>query len=272
MTEQAGHSPYILGHSDQELDRLRRQAAVYADFTRSVLLGAGLGPGQRVLDVGCGVGDVSLAAAALVGPGGRVRGIDRSASALAVARARAAAEGVAVVFDEADIDAADPGRYDAVVGRFILLHRRDPVATLRDLAGRLAPGGRLAFVEMDLSTAAVEPAMPLFSQAMDWIRAVYRADGFETDMGSRLYGAFRAAGLEPGLVGTVLVEGGPSAYAPDYVAETVRSLLPRIVAVGAAEASEVDVDSLARRLREAALAGGHCFLYPRMIGAFARVP
>ncbi len=273
MNIDAGANGYVLGHSDAELLRLRRQADVYADFTESVLASAGLGSGMSVLDVGCGIGDVSMAAARLVGPKGRVHGIDRSADALDVARTRAAMDGLdQIAFEQADLADADDRRYDAVIGRFILLHQADPDGVLRSLAGRVRPGGVIAFIEMDLGTAAVVPPMPLFDQALGWIGAVYARDGFHADMGSRLYRAFRAAGLEPSLAATVRVEGGPDAFACEYIAETVRSMLPRIEALGIADAGTVQAGTLAERIREAAIAGDHCFFYPRMVGAYTRVP
>jgi ubiquinone/menaquinone biosynthesis C-methylase UbiE len=271
MDATARTAGYVLGHSTPELTRLQRQAEVYRAFTRDVLVKAGIAEGQSVLDVGCGVGDVSFAAARLVGASGRVRGIDRSPTALDMGRRRAASERCAnITFDRADIDDPDDDRYDAITGRFILLHQRDPGATLRGLKQRLRPGGVLAFIEMDLTSAAVFPPMPLFTQALGWIAEVYARDGFHTDMGSMLYGAFRSLDLEPTLSGTVRVEGGPDAYAYEYIAETVRSLLPRIEALGIADPGEVAVDTLAERIRETAVSGRHCFFYPRMIGAFAR--
>lgn len=271
MSADGRPAQYILGHSDQELERLRRQAQVYAEFTEDVLRRAGLAPGMSVLDVGCGVGDVSMAAARIVGSGGSVRGIDRAEAALATARGRAEAAGMDWVrFDTADIGTLSDGTYDAVIGRFILLHMKDPHETLRRLAARLSPGGVAAFIEMDLSTADVSPPMDLFAEAMSWITGVYDGDGFERDMGRKLYAAFRSADLEPQLIATVRAEGGPDAYAYDYVAETVRSLIPRIEALGLATAADIGVDDLGARLRTASVAGAHCFFYPRMVGAFAR--
>src|SRR5690606_17958552 len=84
---------YVLGHSERELDRLHRQAMLFADLTRDILVRAGLESGMRVLDIGCGVGDVSLIAAELVTSGGAVTGVDPSPEALAVARARLDAMG-----------------------------------------------------------------------------------------------------------------------------------------------------------------------------------
>ena len=62
------------------------QAAILKPITERLLREAGLTPGLRVLDLGCGCGDVAMLAAELVGPNGTVVGIDRSADVLAVAR------------------------------------------------------------------------------------------------------------------------------------------------------------------------------------------
>ena len=56
---------YILGHDADELDRLIAQARFFGDLTEEVLRRAGVGPGMRVLDLGCGTGDVSFLAARL---------------------------------------------------------------------------------------------------------------------------------------------------------------------------------------------------------------
>jgi ubiquinone/menaquinone biosynthesis C-methylase UbiE len=79
---------YFLGHSDAEVERLALQNAFYRDATERCLRQAGLTSGMRVLDIGCGGGDVSLLAAELVGPTGFVLGIDRSAQAVTAAHRR----------------------------------------------------------------------------------------------------------------------------------------------------------------------------------------
>ena len=79
---------YLLGHSPEELDRLTVQARLIDPITRQFFVEAGVAPGMRVLDVGSGAGDVAFLVAGLVGPAGEVVGTDRSAAALAAARAR----------------------------------------------------------------------------------------------------------------------------------------------------------------------------------------
>ena len=80
---------YILGHSDREIRRLMHQAAILRPITERLLRGAGIGRGMRVLDLGCGAGNVSMLAAELVGAAGSVVGIDRNQDVIAVARERA---------------------------------------------------------------------------------------------------------------------------------------------------------------------------------------
>src|SRR5262249_41337764 len=74
--------PYILGHSEREIRRLMQQAAILRPITERLMRDAGIGRGMRVLDMGCGVGDVSMLAAELVGGPGSVVGIDRSSAAI----------------------------------------------------------------------------------------------------------------------------------------------------------------------------------------------
>jgi len=80
---------YALGHAAAEIQRLANQAAMLRPITERLLRSAGINAGVRVLDSGCGAGDVSMLAAELVGPGGSVVGIDRSQEVLKVARERA---------------------------------------------------------------------------------------------------------------------------------------------------------------------------------------
>src|SRR5215471_5878887 len=95
MKQTANQQPtYALGHSEAELERLSRQAQAFEPFTRQLFQQAGITTGMRVLDVGCGSGDVALLAADLVGPRGEVIGADRSAAAVDRATARAQASDI----------------------------------------------------------------------------------------------------------------------------------------------------------------------------------
>ena len=175
---------YLFGYTEEEARRLARQAAFIEDLTADVLRRAGLKVGMRVLDLGCGVGDVSLLAANMVGATGAVLGIDRSAASIETARRRTAASHIGnVIFAAAELDAFDTDQtFDAVIGRLVLLHQRDPSAILRRFRRFLKPGGLVAFQEMDVQLHLQVPASQLFTKVFPWIIGGHKADGSETNM------------------------------------------------------------------------------------------
>jgi SAM-dependent methyltransferase len=262
---------YVLGSSEHERQRLMAQAESLAPFTRRFLLAAGLAPGMRVLDVGCGPGDVALLAAELVGPAGAVVGVDRDPAALATARARAAATPQAT-FVEGDFRALPTGEpFDAVIGRCVLTHQAEPVAAILSLLPHLRPGGIVAFQEPDMGLAAAVPPLPTFDRAIAWIRDTFARGGAHLRMGTELFSTFAAAGLPaPAMQFDAVIGGGPDHLAYDRIADTVRSLLPAMEELGIATAGEVQIETLAERLRAEAVAAGAVVTSPALIGAWAR--
>src|SRR5689334_10176544 len=129
MTTIRRSANYPLGNTDAEHQRLIRQANRVAPITERFFREAGIGPGQRVLDIGSGVGDVAMLVARLVDPSGEVVAIERDPKAIAKASARVTEDGfVNVSFSESDLnDIADQKPFDAVVGRFILMYLPNPV-------------------------------------------------------------------------------------------------------------------------------------------------
>jgi 2-polyprenyl-3-methyl-5-hydroxy-6-metoxy-1,4-benzoquinol methylase len=125
MTTNNPTSDYALGSTDAEHERLIQQAARIAPLTERFFREAGIGPGQRVLDIGSGVGDVAMLAARLVGPSGEVMGVERDPRSIARARARVAEADLRnVTFTQSDVNQIQSSKpFDAVVGRFILMYR-----------------------------------------------------------------------------------------------------------------------------------------------------
>src|SRR5215471_1266536 len=107
-----------MGHNDRERRRLILQASLLNPFTEQLFSRAGISSGMSVLDIGCGVGDVSLIAARLVGPYGSVTSVDFDYAALETFKARAAAEGMQnIECVQANVEEWKPPRkFDAVVG------------------------------------------------------------------------------------------------------------------------------------------------------------
>src|SRR5258705_1884839 len=86
MTTSHRSADYPLGNTDAEHDRLIRQAARVAPITERFFREAGVGSGQRVLDIGSGGGGVAMLTARLVGPSGGVVAIEREPRSLVQAR------------------------------------------------------------------------------------------------------------------------------------------------------------------------------------------
>lgn len=267
---------YALGYSESEFKRFELQGDFDRDLTEDVLRRAGIEPGMRVLDLGCGAGDVSLLAGELVGPKGLVVGIDRSAAAVEMAERRAIQAGQCywVRFAVADLDAFVPDEsFEAVIGRLILMYLPNPAATLRRLSTHLRAGSILAFQELSMPSAHSVPDVPRFRQCRSWILDTFERAGFEVDMGGKLFATFLAAGLPaPRMIAAGRAEGGPQSPAYEYVAQTLCSLLPAMERAGVATAAEVGIDTLAERLRTEAVAHNACIVLPPFIAAWTRIP
>src|SRR6266581_8053350 len=190
MTEISPTSQYALGSTDAEHERLIRQAVRLAPLTERFFRDAGIGPGQRVLDLGSGVGDVAMLAARLVGPSGEVVGIERDASSIARANARVAEAGLRnVTFIHTDVNQITSDQpFDAAVGRFILMFLPDPVSVLRSLCKLVRPGGVLAFQEPSwVSYLALGAGLPLWSSVLTSIHETFLRSGVNMEMGPALY-------------------------------------------------------------------------------------
>ncbi len=265
---------YPLGHSDRELERLATQARDLAAHTAILFRRAGVSAGHRVLDLGCGAGDVSFIAAEIVGPGGHVIGIDRSPAAVDAARDRARRSGhLNVTFKVGD--AADPKLatdFDVIVGRLVLMYLPDPVKALRQLKRLLRPHGLMVLQEGDPRTIDSEPECPLVSQVRDWMIAALEHTGCATSMGSRLGAVLQQAGYraegswvsQPSYVGITLSR-------LDWFADLARTLVPTLERTGIAPPHVVQVDTLAARLVAEAAARQAIVYAPRLVGVWARI-
>lgn len=267
---------YVLGHTPGELERLERQAELLRPITHRTLLGAGIKPGMRVLDLGTGTGDVARLAAELVGPTGSVVGIDRSEAALGLASGLSTGRGLTnVAFVAGDLHAAMlDGPFDAVVGRFVLMHLADPIAAVRQAAALVRPGGALAFVEPVCPdpTPTTEEA-PLIRRTAQLIRDGLGLAGCDMAFGLRLSSILTAAGLPaPQLIseGIVVSAADPSRF--EWPVQTLRSLLPVLEGARVTTGAEIGIDTLAGRLTAEAVRTG-CVAMPMVaFGCWAQTP
>jgi ubiquinone/menaquinone biosynthesis C-methylase UbiE len=198
MDTASAKTDYVLGSTDAEHERLTRQATTLRPYTERLFRDAGVGPGQRVLDVGSGVGDVALLAASLVGETGHVVGADRDVITLAKARSRIGTSRTTNVrFVESDLtDIQIDGHFDAIVGRFILMFLPDPIATLRSL-GRHSPGGVIVFQEPNWNGFFSQTKhLPLRTACGELLCEVFRKAGARPNMELTLFRGLIESGFE----------------------------------------------------------------------------
>jgi ubiquinone/menaquinone biosynthesis C-methylase UbiE len=228
--------PYVMGRTAEETERIRQQSALLDAPTGAILDRAELAPGASCLDVGCGPGDVMRQMGEHVGPGGRVTGFDIDAEVGLAAAERLNAAGPArYAFVPGDVVSGElpPGRFALVFARLLLLHLPDPVAALRRMWDRTAPGGMLAIIDFDLRTitAADSPIAELGRVSS----AVFAAAGLNHNFGATIPAAFARAGIgaPDGTEATAMF--APLAEMSSYLAATYRSLLPTALEIGATD-------------------------------------
>ncbi len=276
MSETRGDAQYTMGRSKEEEDRLIQQSQLYDAVTRRLLNMAGVDKGMRVLDIGSGTGDVAMTAAELVGPGGSVVGVDMNPQILETARTRAREAGFAnIEFVAGDARTLDLGDFDALIGRLVLMYMADPADALRQLAVRLRPGGIVAFQEVDFSPYrnTYHDDTPLMNQLVDWGLGVFERSGAHLDMGFDLYRAYVEAGLPEPYMHFESPVGGPEDWAGySFIANSFRSLVPLLEQFGMATADQVDVDTLAERVRREVVTSKRPLRLPPHVTAWTRLP
>jgi ubiquinone/menaquinone biosynthesis C-methylase UbiE len=266
---------YRLGHGASELRRLELQAVLARPITSRLLEDCGLGAGMRVLDIGSGAGDVAMLAAELVGPTGRVVGIDRSAEVIQHARSRAEIAGLGHLdFRVASLEeSSDFGSFDLVVGRFVLLHQADQAAFLRKAVSFVRRGGCVGFIEpaYDVTMQMSMPAVPLYEQIFAFCVDAFMSVGVRPNIGHHFVELFHKAGLEEPALAHDVPTGGPNSQLVEWLSLSLQSLLPHLERIGATTAAALETDTLHERLRKAASVAPSQLSAVPFISAWARV-
>ena len=270
---------YLLGHTERELRRLDLQGELYRGATLRAFEAAGIGPGMRVLDIGCGSGDVSISVGTLVGPTGSVLGIDRGGDAVRDATTKAANAGAKhVTFAQHEIDAFHGDQpFDALVGRFVLMHQPDPGAALAAAARNVRSGGVIVMIESHMELLRTgghsAPHSPLYETIVGFKSEVVMGAGADVHAGGSLKKTFLDAGLpEPECRLEARVEGGPDSVYYEYVEQSVLSMLPEAARTGIETFDEASATGIGERLRDEAVSLGASLIVWPVVYAIARLP
>lgn len=164
-----------------------------------------LAKGQRILDVGCGPGTISLSFAPFVGPTGKIIGVDPSSTVIQQAREKAKEQGLegTVEFRVGNamerLEEFQDGSFDVVHAHQVVQHVSEPLKLLSEMKRLVKPdGGIVSFREGDMGNPTIYPYTKLIND--DWLR-IYRdsqrANGGDPECGRKLHALLRQAGFAP---------------------------------------------------------------------------
>jgi SAM-dependent methyltransferase len=196
---------YALRLSDDELGRYRMMAARARVEEGELWTLAGLVPGARVADVGCGPGAMLVALAEAVGPSGHVVGVDADPAAVAAARAALAAARLAdaavapgdVRQGRAENTGLPPASVDTAVLRHVLAHNGGAEQRIVDhLTTLVRPGGHVYLLDVDMDTVAMRPTLPEAVELHTCYQRWHERQGNDPHIGRRLPDLGRGAGLQ----------------------------------------------------------------------------
>ncbi len=264
---------YVLGHSEGEVQRLTLQADMLRPITERLMRNAGLREGMKVLDLGCGPGDVSMLAAELVGPSGVVVGIDRVGEVLRLAVERSKrAEYANIVFQEASLETfTEIGTFDLVIGRYVLIHQSDATSFVRAAAKFVRPGGALAFHELCLWKPTYPFPVPLYDKALGWLCKAVQSAFLGPEAADRLATHFLDADLPRPAMFSEMVVGCVESPLLLWLPDTLRSMMSVVTRLNIATEKEVGIDTLSERIRETALETKGLITGPLQVCGWARL-
>jgi SAM-dependent methyltransferase len=232
----------------------------------------GLAPGDRLLDVGCGLGEAALALAEDLGETGEIVGVDASERMLDVARAGAAAARCRVRFTRGDATALDEpdDAFDAARTERLLQWLSDPAAAVAELVRVVRPGGRLSLIDTDWSTFEIDVGDPALAGL---VRELMRVERHRSSTVGRPLGDLVAAAGATPIARTDATQTwtswDPDASPAPLGCFSMASLVDDLVGNGLLEASQAQ-PALARI--DGAARAGRFGMRLRMFGVIATVP
>ncbi|MFN9993603.1 MAG: class I SAM-dependent methyltransferase [Phycisphaerales bacterium] len=237
----ADGAEYVLGTDSDESIRLGLQHRLWSDSTHKLWERAGVQPGMHVLDLGCGPGHAAIDLAQIIGPTGRVVGIDESAAFLkqlndqAVARKYRNIE--RVLGDVQELDEAFPGEqssFDVAYARWVFCFLQRPEDVVQGLAKLMKSGGRVAVqdyfnYERSMTLA---PRRESFTKVIHAVAASWRARGGDTDIMAKLPGMFLRHGFKIEYLDVVQRIARPGTTMWHWPNSFWKTFTPRLVETG----------------------------------------
>jgi SAM-dependent methyltransferase len=238
----SNRTDYILGTDAEELERLNFQHRVWSKDAFALWERAGLGRGQRILDLGCGPGFASFDLATIAGPGGKVVGLDLSTKYIAHARSQARAMGLAnVEFVEAPFTDMDfePRSFDAIYSRWAFAWINNVEEVVRQACTFLKTGGVFLSQEyLQWGTFRIVPERPEVQRIIDACRESWRAMDSEIDIAPSLPPILRRSGFEVSHTASIAQLSAPGQMVWQWPASFLKIYSLKLIDMGLLTPSE----------------------------------
>jgi ubiquinone/menaquinone biosynthesis C-methylase UbiE len=260
---------YIIRGGVEGRERLRVLSRVMRPTTLGRLDHVGVGVGMTCLDVGCGGGDVAIDLARLVGPTGKVVGIDIDERGLELAAREIEAQQLAQVeLRLADVTSIEAeAEFDLVYARFLLTHLKDPADAIRRIRRLLKPGGALVVEDIDFRGHFCHPDSAALGRYVDLYTQAARRRGGDPHIGPRLPGLLMEAGFH-GVEAAVVQPAGVAGDVKLVAPITMESIAPAVIAEQLA--SEEEVQGIVAELHAFARRRDTFVSLPRIVQAWGR--
>jgi ubiquinone/menaquinone biosynthesis C-methylase UbiE len=276
VSERRSANEYPFEYDEAEVKRLAFQGEFFEDLTRDFLREAGVAQARRVVEVGCGTGEVTRILVDLLPPGSFVLATDRDAAALSVLRDRLPEwtrdKQVRVECVHAPLEDFPPAaeRFDALVSRLVLMYSPDPRQSVAKMAGAVRPGGVVACQESDHRIYfATEPQNALFDQYRRHLDGIAVERNVRLNIGLDLEAIF----TDVGLVGLKKVEGmSPRQDGKSGVCRLLAGTYVGVTSTGTAEQKAIQIEELEAKLRAEAVQKGLKVYSSRLIGVAGTRP
>jgi ubiquinone/menaquinone biosynthesis C-methylase UbiE len=191
-------SDYIISGGEEGKKRLNVLSEVLSIHTKALLETDGNISGIRMLDLGCGGGNVALMAAQMVGEKGHVTAIDFDSEIISLAQQDAVANGIENVSFQAQsaYDIAFDDTFDISYSRFLLSHLQQPLQVLKHMIRATKAGGKIIVEDVQFSGHFCYPACDAFDTYLQYYTTAAINNGHNPEMGPMLAGLFHEAGIE----------------------------------------------------------------------------
>jgi len=231
---------YIIRGGEQGRARLLVLSRAMRPTTLSLLNQAGIRPGMKCLEIGCGSGDVAFDLASIVGLNGSVVATDIDELKLRLARQEADRNQLTnLEFRLADILEDELENFDFVHARFVLTHLANPRKALEKVRRALNPGGVLAVEDVDFRGHFCDPEHSAFSRYVELYTKTAQRRGADPNIGPRLPGLLIKAGLERVQINVVQL-AAMSDESKLMAPLTMENIADSVLAEGLASPAEVD--------------------------------